>query len=204
MAKLPDPPQPLTAVPDLVPLRRGQRLWRIYFAGGVHPVTWRDFRHYGPTNARFDHHDKPPHTQTKGILYAAVDPVTCLAEVFQATRTIDRTASAPWLVAFDLTRDVSLLDLMGPWPTQAGASMAISSGPRPRARRWSQAIHAAYPSVEGLRYGSSMHANDPCVALYERARSAMPRAPLFHRALSDPALLLRLNAAATRLRYGLV
>jgi hypothetical protein len=204
MAKLPEPPHPLTVAPELVPLRTGQRLWRIYFAGGAHPVTWRDFRHYGPTNARFDHHDTPPHTQPKGILYAAVDPVTCLAEVFQATRTIDRTASAPWLVAFDMARDVSLLDLTGPWPTRAGASMAISSGPRPRARRWSQAIYASYPAAFGLRYGSSMHANKPCVALYERARTAMPRAPLFHRALSDPALLLRLNAAATRLGYGLV
>jgi RES domain len=149
MAKFPEPPHPLTAAPDVVPLRKGQRIWRIYFAGGAHPVTWRDFRHYGPTNARFDPHDEPPHTQTKGILYAAADPVTCLAEVFQVTRTIDRTARTPWLVAFDPARDVSLLDLMGLWPTRAGASMAISSGPRPRARRWSQAIYTAYPAVEG-------------------------------------------------------
>jgi hypothetical protein len=42
------------------------------------------------------------------------------------------------------------------------------------------------------------------VALYERARKALPTAPAFHRALADPALLRRLNAAATDIGYGLV
>ena len=167
-------------------------------------MSWRDLRHFGPSNARFDHHVPPPRAQTRGILYAAADPVTCIAEVFQATRVIERNAKAPWFVAFDLARGVRLLDLTGRWPTLAGASMAISSGQRPRARRWSAAIHAAYPDVEGLLYGSSMHANLPSVALYERARTALPSAPAFHRALSDPALLLRLNAAATRIGYRLV
>jgi len=204
MAKLPEPPSPLTTRPAVSILRAGRRLWRIYFAGGTHAMTWRDYRFFGPTSARFDHHDPPPRVQAKDILYAASDAVTCLAEVFQATRVIDRSANAPWLVSFEIERDVALLDLMGSWPTRAGASMAINSGPRPRARRWSQAIYAAYAAVEGLLYGSSMHANKPCVALYERARAVLPAAPLFHRALADPALLLRLNGAATRIGYRLV
>jgi hypothetical protein len=82
--------------------------------------------------------------------------------------------------------------------------MAINSGQRPRARRWSRAIYSAYPDAEGLLYSSSMHANKPCVALYERAQTAMPAAPSFHRALSDPSLLRRLNMAATTIGYGLV
>jgi hypothetical protein len=56
----------------------------------------------------------------------------------------------------------------------------------------------------GLLYASSMHANRPALALYERAQTALPAAPVFHRALSDPALVPRLNAAATALGYRLV
>jgi len=204
MAKLPDPPAELDLDPAIHVLRDGTRLFRIYFASGRYPTAWNDFRFFGPTQARFDHHDPPARTQAKGILYVADAPITCLAEVFQATRTIDRSRDNPWLVAFDVRRDVQLLDLTGTWPTRAGASMAINSGPRPRAQRWSRAIHSAYPAVAGLLYGSSMNANRPAVTLYERAAPALPHVPVFHRALSDPALLPRLNAAATRLGYRLV
>jgi hypothetical protein len=138
------------------------------------------------------------------VLYGAAEPITCLAEVFQATRTIDRNANAPWLVAFETVHKLSLLDLTGTWPTRAGASMAINSGPRPQARRWSRAVNDAYPHIEGLWYASAMHANRSSLALYERAQLAIPRAPLFHRALADPALLQRLDTAATLLGYRLV
>ncbi len=204
MAKLPEPPASLRVAAQKTTLGRGSRWWRIYSAGGRYPTAWNGFRFFGPTTCRFDHHDPPAATQAKGILYAADDPVTCLAEVFQATRLIDRWANDPWLVGFDLGRNVEALDLTGAWPTRAGASMAICSGPRPRARRWSRAIHAAYPEVEGLLYASAMHANRASIALYERAQSAMPAAPVFHRALADAALLGRLDAAARTLGYRLV
>ncbi len=97
--------------------------------------------------------------------------------------------------------DHHLLDLTGSWPTRAGASMAINSGPRPRARRWSQAIYAAYPAVEGLYYASSLDANRPAVMLYERAASALPRRPAFHRALADPTLTAAIVRAARRFNY---
>ena len=203
MAKFPEPPDPLLTGAQTTTLGAGTPLCRIYFRGGLHACTWSQFRCFGPTQARFDHHDPPPRIQSKGILYAAATPATCLAEVFQATRVVDRVAGDPWLVILNLTRPLVLLDLTGTWPTAAGASMAITSGPRPRARRWSQAIYAAYPAVEGLLYGSSMHANQPAMALFERARSAIPPAPAFHRALSDPGLLLRLDAAAAQLGYQL-
>lgn len=204
MAKLPEPPVPLDLPPTLVTVPAGTRCWRIYSAGGAYPTAWQDFRFFGPGATRFDHHDLPPSVQARGILYGATTPLTCLAEVFQATRVIDRAARSPWLVAFDLVHDVAMLDLTGTWPTRAGASMAINSGPRPRARRWSRAIYAAYPDVLGLLYASSMNSNATSFAFYERALSAMPAAPAFHRALSDPALVPRLDAAATTLGYGLL
>jgi hypothetical protein len=204
MPKFPDPPNPLATPATTTTLASGTRLWRIYPAAGRHLVAWNHFRFFGPTNSRFDHQDPPPKNQSKGILYTALDPTTCLAEFFQVTRIIDRSSGAPWLAALDTTGTIPLLDLTGTWPTLAGASMAINSGPRPCARKWSRAIYAAYPTLEGLLYSSSMHANRPSIALYERALSAPPAAPAFHRALSDPTLLPRLSAAANTLGYGLV
>ena len=200
MAKLPAPPAGGLALPAITTtLAVGTILWRIYSTGGAHPATWSGLRFFGPTHARFDHHDPPAAVQAKGILYAARAPLTCFAEFFQATRTIDRGRGVPWLVGFELARAVVVLDLTGLWPTRAGASMAINSGQRPRARQWSRAIYAAYANVGGLLYASSMHSNQPAVALYERAQGALPGAPVFNRALADPALHPRLAGAATGL-----
>ena len=138
------------------------------------------------------------------MLYAAPDPATCFAEVFQDTRTIDRRRNDPWLVAFALLRPVTLLDLTGPWPTRAGASMTINAGPRPRARRWSQAIYDAYPHLEGLYYASSMNANRPALVFYERAADSVPTRPLFHRALADAGLTAAVARAAAQFNYAVV
>jgi hypothetical protein len=207
VAKFPEPPPPgqlatIPPVPRVVPA--GTRCWRVYFQGGRHPGAWNAFRGYGPTSARFDHHLSPPRVQDRQVLYAAERGTTCLAEVFQETRTIDRRRNDPWLAGFELIRPLTLLDLTGPWPTRAGASMAINSGPRPRARRWSQAIYDAYPTVEGLYYASSMNANEPALVLYERAASALPGRPLFHRALADAALTGAVVRAARRFTYAVV
>lgn len=182
----------------------GSVLWRVYFAGGAHPVAWDTFRHFGPTNSRFDHHPPPPSVQSHGVLYGAENGPTCLAEVFQQTRVIDRSRDAPWLVSFATMRDLTLLSLRDTWPTRAGASMAINTGRRDRARRWSQSCYKAYPAIDGLWYSSSMHGNKPAVALYERAISAMPAHPTFHRALADAAIYPALSNAAASVGYLLV
>ncbi len=136
--------------------------------------------------------------------YAAKEIATCLAEFFQDTRTISRDADEVSVVGFSLEDDLELLDLTRLWPTRAGASMAINSGPRYRCRPWSRAIYDAYPQVQGLYYGSSMHANRPAVVLYERAFPAMPSQPLFNRPLNDPALWRDLDRVARQLGYRLV
>ena len=48
-----------------------------------------------------------------------------------------------------------------------------------------------------------LHANQPAVALYERARPAVAATPFFHRALADPLLTDLLAWAAEMLGYGL-
>lgn len=207
MAKFPEPPSAdrLARVsPTLRTLSAGTQIWRIFFRGGRHPTFWDEFRSFGPTKSRFDHHQPPPRSQDRAILYGALQGPTCLAEVFQTTRIVDRTAHDPWLVGFQLVQDLDLLDLSGLWSTRAGASMAINTGTRSRAQRWSRAIYEAYPQVDGILYPSSMCGNRPAVALYERSQNALPVAPSFHRALADPALLSLLRRAVRAFGYGLV
>ncbi len=207
MAKFPEPPRKpaLQALgPAISRLPAGSLLWRVYFRGGSRPTAWNTFRGFGPTDARFDHHLSPPRAQARAILYAAKAGPTCLAEVYQATRTIDRHDREPWLVGFRITRDLALHDLTGAWVTKAGASTAIHSGARARARRWSAALYSAYPDIEGLAYCSSMDANRDALALYERCADAMPKAPAFHRSLADPALASLIDAAALRFGYVVV
>ncbi len=211
MAKLPEPPPAAEmrgVPPDVEVLPAGTRLYRIYFRGGGHPGGWSRFRDFGPLpNARFDHHFEPPGVQERAILYAAAgdDAVaTCVAEAFQEGRLVDTRLRDPQLAAFSLVDDVPLLSLRDRWPTRAGASANINSGPRPRCRRWSRAIYEAYPGVCGLLYASSMNGNRPAVALYERAARALPGVPDFNRPLSDAPLLLPLGRIASSLGYDLV
>lgn len=178
----------------------------MYSRGGDHPVQWSEFRDFGPlSTARFDHHTRRRRRQRRKILYAAMKFSVCFAEVFQDTRTIDRRYKTPWLVGFRLQADLRLLDLTGTWPTRAGASMAIgSSEARSVTRGWSRSIYAAYPDIEGLWYGSSMHGNEPMVAFYERAQPSLPASPFFDEPLTHPVLLDPLRSTARDLGYGLV
>jgi len=211
MPKFPEPPpvEELRAIdPVVAVLPDGSRLFRLYRRGGDHPTAWNTFRHYGPLNGRFDHHvpdtTGAPRVQGRAISYFAEDGPTCLAEVFQDTKVIDRLDREPWLVSFEVTRSIELLDLTSVWPTRAGASMAINSGPRPRAQQWAQRIYEAYPDLAGIVYSSSMYANRPMTALWERGQDALPALPSFHRALSDPSLTTLLQNTAVDITYGLV
>ncbi len=213
MPKFPDPPG-VDAVSRVDPavrtLAKGVSLARVYFTGGDHPTGWNEFRRYGPTNARFDHHvldaRGEPRTQDRSILYCAAAADTCFAEVFQETRRINRTRRAPWLAVFVLARDVQLLDLTGPYPTRVGASMAINTGHRGRARAWARTFYDAYPTLQGLYYPSSMNGNEPALALNDRAERSgcVPDYSDFNRALADDVLLDVLKHTAHQLGYGLL
>ncbi|MGH9245320.1 MAG: RES family NAD+ phosphorylase [Acidimicrobiales bacterium] len=180
-------------------LRSGTLVARIYPRGGRYPTTWRDFRVDGPlASARFDHHVRG---ERRGVLYGARDLITCVAEVFQSSRLVDRYADDRCFAAFRLARSVRLLDLTGDWPTRAGASQAIASGPRARAQAWARAIYDAYPRVAGLWYLSSMHGGHPALALFERAEGALPAVCALDVPLSHPGMLPDLTRAAGSLGY---
>lgn len=209
VAKLGNPPDVPTLRglnPPFVTLRAEvDRLARIYFASGAHPSSWNTFRAWGPAaNARFDHHlldaAGKPHAQDRKVIYCAPTGMTCLAEVFQVTRTVNRTAGDPYLAVFAPTRSLKLLDLTGRFATQMGASLNIHSGPRSRARAWARALYEAY-TCDGLLYLSSMDAGSKALVLTDRAEDAMPELPLANRPLADPLLTDLIDAFTYRLGY---
>jgi hypothetical protein len=212
LAKFPNSPgvEALTRLdPAISVLAAGTKLARVYFSRGSHPQAWDRLRYFGPLNSRWDHHVVDvaghPRAQERGIYYAACDAKTCLAEAFQATRRIDRVFQAPWLVVFETLADLKLLDLTGDFATRMGASMAIHSGSRGRARGWARDLYEAYPQTQGILYAASMRGGRAAIALNERAlkEPLFPAHPLFHRALSDDTLLDPLKHAASALGYAL-
>ena len=210
MSKVPRRPSPQlleSLDPEVRTVPAGSVIWRIYFRNSRHPTHWKDFRYVGPIDARFDHHvGNEPTRQNRAVMYGADDPTTCLAEVFQKTRVINRWHKEPWLVGFKTKNPVRLLDLTGTFATRAGASMGLMTGPRSVSRSWARAFHDSCPEVDGLYYPSSMHANRPAMVLTERAADVgvMPDQPSLHRALGDPVLLGILRNAAHELGYALL
>ena len=201
--KLGKPPRTFTIPPVIKRLTPGTLVFRIYFRGGAHPSTWDQFRDFGPTGSRFDHHTLPKRRQQRAIMYVTTgrDAIrTALAEVFQVTRHIDRSLADPWLAAFELATPVPLLNTNSAWPAQAGGNMAINSGLRSRSRDWSRCIYRSYPQVFGIAYPSSL-TNKPCAALYERATSAVPSHPQLNVPLTHPGLGANLLAAARWLKF---
>ena len=214
MAEFPEPPgvEALRAIPPVLHhLPQGTTMARLCFVGSEFSTSWDTFRFYGPTTSRFDHQlpdeQGRARVQDRGIMYLATGEEaipTCLAEVFQATRLIDRRARDPVLSGFNLAGDLTLLDLTGPFATAIGASMAIHSGPRPRARRWAQQLYEAYPDIDGLLYCASMYVNAPAVALFERGARAIPKRPVFHRELRDAVMANILTETGRVIGYEVV
>ncbi|BEP14382.1 RES family NAD+ phosphorylase [Acidothermaceae bacterium B102] len=180
-------------------------LWRIHATAGDHVVPWNQLRHFGPLDGRFDPHEPPPHEQPAGVLYLAIEVATCVAEVYQSTRVVNRQDRSPYLTGLRLGRTVRLLDLAGDWPTRAGASQAINStGRRDVTRGWTRSIHQAFPALDGLWHPSSMHAGRPCVTLFETAQDALPDEAEVSIPLSHPALADALAKVADNLGYLLL
>lgn len=201
-------------------LPAGALLGRIHAQSGPNPSHWNEFRHLGPTSARFDHHPPPrAHHPDRGILYAAPalpdatgEPMpvlrTCIAECFRDRGTVELSRGQPSFVLFRIVAPLRLLDLADSiWVTQAGGNAAISSGLRTRAREWSRAIYGHYRGADelhGIHYGCSTIPPARSVALFERALDALPRRPALHRPLNDPALRPEVEVYATQLRLDLL
>lgn len=192
--------------PALVTVPRGTLLHRVYFKGGEHPTAWHQLRTFGPLS-RFDHHRRdasghPFEQEDRGVLYAATDIPTALAETFQRYRRINRARRQPWLASFRLAEPITLLDLTGSFCVQAGASAKLITGPFVHAQNWSQGFYDAY-SIAGLYYRSSL-TQQPNVVLFERGASSLPDRAEFNRALNDAAWHHALVRAAQQIGYEIL
>jgi hypothetical protein len=157
---------------------------------------------------RFDPHPPPArHHNGIGVWYGASGPTPALAEAFQAARTIDRFRGDSYLSGLRFTRELRLLDLAadsaGAWPTRAGGTFALSTGPHSITQRWARRITEAFPNLDGLRYNSRF-AGEPRIALFMPAADAMPPRPVLSLPLTHPGLALRIAKAAQRLGYLVV
>ncbi|HEX2129989.1 MAG TPA: RES family NAD+ phosphorylase [Actinophytocola sp.] len=216
MSRLPQPPAPdelralLRPDEDVVAVRPGTRIVRVFTAGGRHQQRWNTFRTTGPLpHARFDPHppasdgtrqDSPDH----GVLYFGLSVRTSVAEVFQQTSVVDRTTRRPHLVIVRPERTLRLLDLTGLWPTRAGASQEISSGAKDVSQAWARAIRTAFGGLDGLWYRSSMDSGDPAVCLWDPpAGDALPAQPEVLLPLDHPGLDLPLARVCDSLNYTL-
>lgn len=205
--------------PDHVRIMHRRRLFgRIHSQGGAHPTRWDEFRRWGPGSSRFDHHPRPPRAHpTRGVLYAAPEmpepdgpPIlrTCVAEVYGDRRILELRRDDPYIVLFELTRPVHLLDLAdSDWLTLAGGNAAISSGLRSTGREWARAVYRHYTgpdAMDGLVYTCSNVPSARSVVLWERATDAIPRRPALHLPLSHPSLRAEIEVYAAQLKLDLV
>lgn len=213
-----DPPD-ISRFPDLdrrhiARILAGTLLGRIHSQGGSHPTRWNDFRHWGPTNSRFDHHPAPPRTHPdRSVLYVAPrlagrGPVlrTCVAECFRDRGHLELSRDSPYFVLMRPTRDLRLLDLAdSDWVALAGGNAAISSGPREVCRLWAAAIWSHYgDALDGLLYTCSNIPSERSAVLWERAADAMPAKPALHLPLTSADLRADLEHAASQLHLGVI
>jgi hypothetical protein len=207
VVKLPLPPEPgeLQFPPEHDRLLdTAAVLWRVHRTSGEHVVAWDHLRYWGPAaTMRFDPHEPPPHEQGRGVSYAALSVPTALAEVFQRTRVINTRRGTPYLTAWSPARPLTLLDLTGTWPIQAGASHAINTGRRDHCRAWAGAILSARPDLDGLWHQASMTGGD-AVTLFTHAADSFPDRPELSLPLSHPGIRGHLLAAAAEIAYRVV
>lgn len=217
MARLPLPPtvnelaRALRPAEDVVAVHPATRLVRVFTALGNHPQFWNEFRYAGPlAHGRFDPQQplngSGPSADTQaGVLYFSLSVRTSIAEVFQTTSTVDRTTRSPHLVVLRPARTLRLLDLTGLWPTRAGASQEISSGPKKVTQEWTRVIRAAHPELDGVWYRSSMDSGDPAIALWDPpSGDALPLSPDVLLPLNHPGLDLPLARVCDALNYVLL
>jgi hypothetical protein len=181
------PPYPLVKDPEDV-VAVAPMLWRVHRTAGAHVMEWNALRRVGPLpTMRFDPHPPPLGAHLEGVLYAACDLPTALAEALQATRLIDVVSDRPRLTAWTPTRPLSLLNLAGTWALRNGAAQSLAAAPRSTCRAWARAVRAAWPDLDGLQAPSTMTGVLTAV-LWDPAADSFPGAPAFSRQLADPML----------------
>lgn len=180
-------------------------LWRVHRTEGEHVLPWNTLRTYGPLpSMRWEPHPGPhPASAAEGVLYAAADITTSLAEVYHTTRVIDTRAGAATLTAWQPQRRLRLLDLSGTWLLRNTASAALLAAPRSICRRWTRAIYTTWPELDGL-YVPSIMAGRPNIVLWTAGADSIPTMPSFSRPLAHPLVWSIAQAVAEEIGYRIL
>lgn len=200
------PPGPLSIGPQDISVVNGAELFRITFASSPFALAWGRLRSWGPVaRCRWDPHPEPPGDHPgEGVLYAAGDLMTCVAEVFADTRVIDTRCDTPVLQTWQATRAMRLLDLSGgQWALRNGASAALNGAPRSTCRAWARAVREQAPDLDGLAVKSTMTDRKMAV-LFAPAASSIPPRPRASVPLADPTMYAFLVRRAPRIGYTVV
>ena len=144
-----------------------------------HKTTALSFRRFGPIN-RFDHQrtkeaGKPQEDSQRGIYYAGFTLSCCLVEYYGDSGVIDIKADE-WVAKVTLTRNITLLDLSNNGAMRAGSVAALAKiADRHLSQTWSRFFYeetSIYGEIDGIHFLNA-HNDEPSVALYERARTAL-------------------------------
>lgn len=153
---------------------------------------------------RWDPHPSTqPAIHTEGVLYAAFDIATSLAEVYQTTRLIDTRTGAPALTGWQPQRPLRLLDLSSTWLLRNGASTALLAASRSTCQHWACAIYTSWPDIDGLYTPSPLTGRSNTV-LRNAAADSLPAMPAFSRPLTHPLVWSIAQAAAAQIGYHLL
>ena len=111
---------------------------------------------------------------------------TFIAAFVEAILRQGRSRAVPVLAWSDLaareistletTRPVRVMPVHGDWLPPLGATAAVASGPYGPSRQWSRALwgwHQATAPLDGIQYPSRHNDAHLCLALFDRAASAM-------------------------------
>ncbi len=193
------PRRALTAVPDDVVVY-DRALFTVYPTTGPYRRPWNRLRTWGPVASRWDPQPEPAADHPdNGVLYAAGDVTTSLAEVFQDRRAVtlsDHRALAGWRP----TRPLRLLDLTGTWAVRNGASASLHAADKSTCRAWARQIRQTWPDLDGLHVPSTMTLR-PMLVVYAPAADSFPAWPAVARSLTHPDLAAMITDAADELGW---
>ncbi|MDB5059799.1 MAG: hypothetical protein JWO59_3271 [Chloroflexi bacterium] len=177
-------------------------------------ATALGFREKGPFS-RFDHQrpDRPGSPfepdAGRGIWYAGLTLASALIETFGShdpSRTVD--LAGPYRVGLvHLERNFVMLDLRGDGAALAGTVHALcGTSDRPLSQAWARYFYeetTVYGVIDGILYPSA-HNGQECVAVFERAATALACPNEDVLPLAHPRLRPAIEGAARRGRLRLI
>lgn len=113
-----------------------------------------------------------------GVLYCASDANCVFIETFGDTIWQNRTVSLAELQQRSLMEvtmppSLRLVDLTGPRLAALGADLRLTTGTHRIGREWSLAFWAHPQRPDGIHYVSRRDSEQTCIALYDRASTAL-------------------------------